>query len=51
MDEQIPGELSSKIDEILQMLRRIETEMHVLRGRFEQVGNERPLEPLEKVAD
>jgi hypothetical protein len=43
--------LSGRLDEILQAVRRIETELHVLRARVEQTEGSPPLEPLEKVAD
>ena len=44
-------ELSSRLDEILDAVRRIETELHVLTARVEQTEDSPPLEPLEKVAD
>jgi predicted nucleic acid-binding Zn-ribbon protein len=43
--------LSDRLDEILQAVRRIETELHVLTARVEQTEDSPPLEPLEKVAD
>jgi hypothetical protein len=43
--------LSGRLDEILQAVRRIETELHVLAARVEQAEDDPPLEPLEKVAD
>jgi hypothetical protein len=43
--------LSGRLDEILQAVRRIETELQVLAARVEQTEDNPPLEPLEKVAD
>ena len=43
--------LSGRLEEILQTVRRIETELHVLTARVEQVEDSPPLEPLEKVTD
>jgi hypothetical protein len=50
-DSQEHEALSGRLDEILQTVRRIETELHVLRARVEQVEDSPPLEPLEKVTD
>jgi hypothetical protein len=41
--------LSGRLDEILQTVRRIETDLHVLTARVEQGEDSPPLEPLEKV--
>ena len=44
-------ELSGRLEEILEAVRRIETELHVLTARVESTEDSPPLEPLEKVAD